>query len=212
MFTGLVSAVGVLRARSARDGGLDLEISAPYRGVVTGESIAVAGACLTVTGAGDGWFAAHAVATTLARTRFLELEPGAPVNLERAVRAGEPLGGHLVQGHVDGVGRVAEVRQERDARLVDFLVPAELERASIPLGSITVDGVSLTVNAMPGHGIIQVALVPYTLEHTTLGRLGAGDQVHLEGDVIGKYVRAFLERGQDSGVRERPRESLSADS
>ncbi len=197
MFTGLVTAVGQVRSVEPRDGGLDLRIAAPYRDVAAGESIAVAGACLTVTAIGDGWFSVHAVATTLPRTRFAALAPGAPVNLERAVLAGSPLGGHLVQGHVDGVGTVTAVRQAQDTRVIDVRVPAEVERGSIPLGSITVEGVSLTVNAMPGHGIIQLALVPYTVEHTTLGRLAAGDPVHLEGDVIGKYVRAFVERRQD---------------
>lgn len=195
MFTGIVTAVGRIESREARDGGVDLRIAAPYSGIAEGESIAVAGACLTVTGAGSGWFAVHAVTTTLDRTKFGELDAGASVNLERALLAGAPLGGHMVQGHVDGVGTVAAVRHEQDALLIDVQVPDAVERVSIPLGSITVDGVSLTVNAMPGHGIIQVGLVPYTVEHTTLGRLRAGDRVHLEGDVVGKYIRAFMERG-----------------
>ena len=212
MFTGLVTAVGHIRRLEPREGGLELEITAPYSGISDGESIAVAGACLTVTATGDGWFAVHAIATTLPRTRLAELERGARVNLERAVPAGSPLGGHLVQGHVDGVGAVIAVKQEQDARLIDIQVPAEIERVSIPLGSITVDGVSLTVNAMPGQGIIQVALVPYTVEHTTLGQLAEGTRVHLEGDVIGKYVRAFLERSQDSGLRIQGRSPLNPDS
>ena len=195
MFTGLVTAVGQIRNVAPGDGGLDLRITAPYTGVAEGESIAVAGACLTVTAIGDGWVGVRTVVTTLERTRFAELRVGARVNLERAVQAGSALGGHLVQGHVDGVGTVTAVRQERDARRIDLQAPEVVERVSIPLGSITVDGVSLTVNAMPGHGIIQVALVPYTVEHTTLGRLVVGDRVHLEGDVIGKYVWAFMKRG-----------------
>lgn len=195
MFTGIVTAVGQIEGVGPREGGLDLRIAAPYTGVVGGESIAVAGACLTVTAAQGGWFGVHAVTTTLSRTRFAELERGARVNLERAVLAGSPLGGHLVQGHVDGIGTVAVVRQKRDTRLIDLQVPGAIARVSIPLGSITVDGVSLTVNAMPGHGIIQVALVPYTMAHTTLGELVVGDRVHLEGDVIGRYVAAFMKRG-----------------
>lgn len=201
MFTGLVTAVGRVRSVEPWDDGLDLWITAPYSGVAEGESVAVAGVCLTVTAVGDGWFRVHTVPTTLARTRFGELRSGAAVNLERALLAGAPLGGHLVQGHVDGVGVVTGVRQDRDSRLLDITVPDELEQASIPLGSITVDGVSLTVNAMPGHGIIQVSLVPYTVEHTTLGTLVAGAKVHLEGDVIGKYVRAFMERREGRGLR-----------
>ncbi|HEU5220048.1 MAG TPA: riboflavin synthase [Gemmatimonadales bacterium] len=194
MFTGIVTAIGRLERSEPRDGGLDLRISCPYQGLVEGESVAVDGACLTVTAAGNGWFEAHTVISTLERTRFTELAPGAALNLERAVTAGSPLGGHLVQGHVDGIGTVERVRQEADALLIDFRVPDAVERVSIPLGSVTVDGVSLTVNALPGHGIIQVSLVPYTVAHTTLGRLTPGERVHLEGDVVGKYLRAFMER------------------
>lgn len=201
MFTGLVTAVGEVRSAEPRDGGVDFRIGAPYRGIAEGESIAVAGACLTVTGLGEGWFQVHAVATTLERTRFAELKNGDRVNLERAVSAGAPLGGHLVQGHVDAVGTVVSVRQLADARLLDLEVPDAVERVTIPLGSITVDGVSLTVNAMTRHGIIQVSLVPYTVAATTLGSLTAEARVHLEGDVIGKYVWEFLKRSQDSGIR-----------
>ncbi len=201
MFTGIVTEVGQVRSVEPVDGGLDLRITASYRGMTEGESIAVAGACLTVVAVGEGWFRVHCVATTLERTRFAKLEKGARVNLERPVTAGTALGGHLVQGHVDAVGTVVWVREQSDARLLDIDVPDAVERVSIPLGSITVDGVSLTVNAMPRHGIIQVSLVPYTVAETTLGSLAEGDRVHLEGDVIGKYVRAFLDRGRRSGVR-----------
>lgn len=201
MFTGLVTAVGRIRHLAADGGGLELAISSPYAGVEKGESIAVAGGCLTVTHADDGWFQVRAVATTLARTRFAEMRCGDAVNLERAIAAGSRLGGHLVQGHVDAVGTVARVRQDQDARLIDLRVPRDIEGVSVPLGSITVEGVSLTVNALPGHGIIQVSLVPHTVAHTTLGALDTGMKVHLEGDVIGKYVRAFMERRQDGGVR-----------
>jgi riboflavin synthase len=114
------------------------------------------------------------------------------VNLERALRAGDRLGGHIVQGHVDGIGIVERVSDRDDARLIDLRVPAEVAEVSIPLGSIAVDGVSLTVNAMPADGVIQIALIPFTLQHTTLGALTAGSAVHLEGDVLGKYVRGLL--------------------
>ena len=195
MFTGLVSAVGeVQRVEPARDG-RDLTILAPYQDVEEGESIAVAGACLTVTSRGPGWFRVRAVGPTLERTRLGELAAGARVNLERALRAGDPLGGHLVQGHVDGIGEVRAVRKAAESRLVSIQVPAPVWAAAVPLGSVTVDGVSLTVNAVAPDGILQVSLIPYTLEHTTLGALGVGDRVHLEADVIGKYVRAFLEQG-----------------
>jgi riboflavin synthase len=114
--------------------------------------------------------------------------------LERALRVGDRLGGHLVQGHVDGVGTVLHVATREDARLLDLQVPAEVARVSVPLGSVTVDGVSLTVNAMPDPGTIQISLIPFTLEHTTLGDRRPGDRVHLEADTIGKYVQALLER------------------
>jgi riboflavin synthase len=196
MFTGVVTAVGEVRSIAVVEGGRDLTIAAPYRGLVPGESVAVSGACLTVTKKGRGWFAVHAVRPTLERTRLGDLRPGEKVNLERALRAGEPLGGHLVQGHVDGVGRVVEVRGTADARLVGIRVPEPIARVTLPLGAIAVDGVSLTVNAIGGDGIIQLSLVPYTLAHTTLGALAVGDRVHVEGDMIGKYVFAFMERGE----------------
>jgi riboflavin synthase len=193
MFTGIVSAVGeVLEAREA-DGGLELTIACPYPALALGESIAVDGACLTVARSAPGRFTAHLVRTTIERTAFGDYRPGRRVNLERALRVGEPLGGHLVQGHVDGVGTVKRVVPHADARLLDLRVPDEVARVSILLGSITVDGVSLTVNAIPAPDTIQISLIPFTLEHTTLGERRVGDRVHLEGDTIGKYVAAMLE-------------------
>jgi riboflavin synthase len=201
MFTGIVTAIGEIHASEPIEGGRDLTILAPFRGIVVGESIAVQGACLTVTTKGRGWFRVRAVPSTLERTRFGELRPGDRVNLERALKAGDPLGGHLVQGHVDGLGVVVAVTSKQDARLVDLGVPDPVARVTIPLGSVTVDGVSLTVNALVGQGIIQVSLIPHTLAHTTLGALAAGDRVHLEGDVIGKYLRAFLEPRSQGAVK-----------
>ncbi len=195
MFTGIVTAVGTVRRRTAdRAGGVDLTIAAPWRGLALGESIAVDGACLTVAARGRGWFRVHAIATTLRRTLLGTLATGDRVNLERALKAGDRLGGHLVQGHVDGVARVARTVTEGDAQLVDLAVPAGVARVSVPLGSITVAGVSLTVNAIPRAGIIQISLIPYTRDHTTLGALRRGDRVHVEGDLIGKYVRELVER------------------
>jgi riboflavin synthase len=150
---------------------------------------------------GRGWFGVRAVPSTLERTRFGELRSGDRVNLERALKAGDPLGGHLVQGHVDGLGLVVAVTSKQDGRLVDLRVPDPVARVTIPLGSLTVDGVSLTVNALLGQGIIQVSLIPHTLAHTTLGALAAGDRVHLEGDVIGKYLQAFLEPRSQGAVK-----------
>jgi riboflavin synthase len=194
MFTGLVTATGTIRAARAADGGRSLVIRAPWRGLALGESIAVDGACLTVARRLRGAFAVQVVGTSLPRTNFEEYRTGRRVNLERALRAGDRLGGHLVQGHVDGVGRIRRIRDEGDARLLDISVPAEVARGTVPLGSIAVDGVSLTVNALSRRGVIQVSLIPYTLQHTTLGDRRVGDRVHLEGDTIGKYVAAWLSR------------------
>ncbi len=122
------------------------------------------------------------------------------MNLERALQVGDRLGGHLVQGHVDGVGTVERVATREDARLLDLSVPEEVARVSVPLGSVTVDGVSLTVNAIPAPGVIQISLIPFTLQHTTLGERQAGDRVHLEADTIGKYVAQLLRVRGDLGA------------
>jgi len=195
MFTGIVSAVGRIESVSPNggkgtgDGGRVLRIRAPYRGVKRGESIAVNGACLTVEKVAKGSFTVHAVQTTLGRTLIGEWQKGGTVNLERAVRAADLMGGHIVQGHVDGVGTVERIAEADDAVLVDIRVPREVEATTVLHGAITVDGVSLTVNELPSAGVVQVSLVPFTREHTTLGRLTQGDRVHVEADVLGKYVR-----------------------
>jgi riboflavin synthase len=195
MFTGLVTDIGTVRDVRPANGGLDLTIECAYPDLSTGESVAVDGACLTVAAVVSGGFAAHVVRTSLDRTRFAELRAGGRVNLERALRVGDRLGGHLVQGHVDGVGTVVRVAPLEDARLLDLEAPPEVAQVSVPLGSITVDGVSLTVNAMPAPGTIQISLIPFTLEHTSLGDRRPGDRVHLEADAIGKYVAALMRKG-----------------
>ncbi len=191
MFTGLISAVGTVTAADHSDDGLELEIEASYADVVVGESIAVDGACLTVVRVAGSSFTVHVVTTSIDRTFFGATRPGSRVNLERALRLGDRLGGHLVQGHVDGVGQVVAVTRLNDAVLVDLSVPDEIARICIPLGSIAVNGVSLTVNAISGAGVVQISLIPITLDETTLGSLTVGNPVHLEGDVIGKYVAAL---------------------
>jgi len=188
MFTGIVDAVGRIDAVTLNNG-VELRVKASYKGVKKGESIALNGACLTVERVLKGGFTVHAVATTLDRTLIGDWRKGREVNLERALRAGDRLGGHFVQGHVDGVGTVARVAEQADALLVDIRLPAEVVETTVLHGSITVDGVSLTVNALPSPGVMQVSLVPFTREHTTLGRLELGDRVHVEADVLGKYVR-----------------------
>ena len=193
MFTGIVSTVGrVTRVSAGRengDRGMVLTIRASYKGLKRGESVAVNGACLTVERVVKGGFLVRAVATTLGRTTIGEWTAGRPVNLERALRATDRLGGHLVQGHVDAVATVTAVADLGDALLVDLRVPSEVLELCIPHGSVTVDGVSLTVNALPGGEVVQVSLIPFTRAHTTLDALRPGVRVHVEADVLGKYVR-----------------------
>jgi riboflavin synthase len=189
MFTGLITAVG--EVREAKDGaaGRELVVVAPWDDVVAGESIACNGACLTVRASGAGWFAVAAVVTSLARTTIGEWCAGTRLNLERALAVGDRLGGHIVQGHVDGVGRVTATARQGDAWLIDLAVPGEVESLLVPLGSVAVDGVSLTVNALPRPGFLQVSVIEHTLRHTTLGALRPGDGVHLEADILAKYLR-----------------------
>lgn len=193
MFTGIVTAIGTVREIRSRPEGVQLVIRCAYPDLALGESIAVDGACLTVQGLVDAGFEAHVVGPSLERTRFREYTEGQRLNLERALRVGDRLGGHLVQGHVDGIGRVDLVQQRPDGRLLDIRVPDLVGRVSVPLGSITVDGVSLTVNAKAEPHVVQISLIPFTLQHTVLGERRVGDRVHLEADTIGKYVAALLD-------------------
>jgi riboflavin synthase len=200
MFTGIITAVGRVTTRSVTEAGLELTFGSAYPQLALGESIAVDGACLTVQGVGPGEFTSHIIRTSLERTNFSTYEVGRKVNLERALQVGDRLGGHLVQGHVDGMGTVERVADHGDARLLDLRVPVEVARVSVPLGSITVDGVSLTVNAIPAPGVIQISLIPFTLQHTTLDERRPGDRVHLEADSIGKYVAELLRARGDLGA------------
>ena len=177
MFTGIVTAVGRVeavssngvkgRGRGTGEAGLVLEIRAPYKGLKRGESVAVNGACLTVERVVKGGFRVQVVETTRDRTLFADYARGRHVNLERALRAAG----------------------EGDALVCDLRVPRGVRAVCIPQGSITVDGVSLTINALPGPDLVQVALIPFTRAHTTLGALRVGERVHVEGDLLGKYVR-----------------------
>jgi riboflavin synthase len=193
MFTGIVTAIGTVRQVRRTAQGLELTIQTPYADLELGESVAVDGACLTVQALAASSFTAHVIGTSLDRTRFGEYANEQRVNLERALGVGGRLGGHLVQGHVDGLGSIELVTERGDARLLNLRVSDEVARISIPLGSITVDGVSLTVNAKLEADVIQISLIPFTLQHTTLGERRVGDRVHLEGDTIAKYVQALLE-------------------
>ena len=201
MFTGLIDDVGKIEAVSPTAAGLELRVACRYGDLVDGESIAVNGACLTVLTHGSGWFTVGAIATTLGRTTIGSWTVGRRVNLERALRAGDRLGGHFVQGHVDGVARVTAVAVDGDAQLVDLALPAGLAELMVQHGSLAVDGVSLTVNDLPLPGTVQLSLIDYTLRHTTLGTLVPGDQVHVEADMLGKYVHRLLK--ESSWVSER---------
>jgi len=192
MFTGLIEQVGEVESVRQTDAGCELRIRAPYRDLTAGESIAVNGACLTVRDFGDGWFEAAAVTTTLERTTIGAWKKGTMVNLERAMRADDRLGGHIVQGHVDCVGTIAGVARDGDALLVDISIPSAFEPLFVLHGSVAIDGVSLTVNDIKPRGV-QVSLIEYTLRHTNLGDLRAGTGVHIEADIIAKHVRRLLE-------------------
>jgi riboflavin synthase len=193
MFTGLIEQVGEVESVGQTDAGREIRIRAAFDDLSEGESIAVSGACLTVRSFGKGWFDAAAVTTTLERTSIGDWETGTRVNLERALRAADRLGGHIVQGHVDAVGRVAAVTRSGDASLVDISLPTSLEPLFVLHGSVAIDGVSLTVNDLKPGGL-QVALIDYTLRHTTLGDLKPGSRVHVEADVIAKHLQRLLER------------------
>jgi len=195
MFTGIVEAVGSVRTVRRVGAKAELVIEAPalVPGTRIGDSIAVNGTCLTVTGVEEGSLRFEAVAETLERSSLGGLREGGAVNLERALRADARLDGHIVQGHVDGTGRVRELRRAGDdVRLFVDCEPAFAELL-VEKGSVAIDGVSLTVVGVEPAGF-DVALIPHTLEVTTLGRLAAGARVNLEADVLGKYVKRYLER------------------
>ncbi|MFW6039815.1 MAG: riboflavin synthase [Gemmatimonadota bacterium] len=196
MFTGLIEHVGEVTRREEREGRARFAIRAPGLApeLVPGDSVTVDGVCLTVTGPpdADGCFAVDAVPTTLGRTTLDEVRPGRRVNLEPALRAGDPLGGHLVQGHVDAVGVVASAEREEEALVLRIRLPDEIAATTVERGSLTVDGVSLTVAGL-SDGVAKLAIIPYTLGHTNLDRLEAGARVNLEADVIGKYVARLLD-------------------
>jgi riboflavin synthase len=193
MFTGLIEEVGTILGVANGPAGRELYIRSKYAGLVDGESIAVNGVCLTVRDHDDDGFTVGAVETTLGRTTVGGWAVGRRVNLERAMVAGARLGGHIVAGHVDGVGTVKSVDQAGDARLVALALPEEVMELSVLHGSVTVDGVSLTVNALPPDGTLQLSLIEYTLRHTTLDSLRVGDEVNIEADLIGKYVQKLLQ-------------------
>ncbi len=197
MFTGLVEGVGRLTGLTPLAEGLRLTVQTPFpaSGLTLGESVAVAGACLTVTALAADSFTAEVSPETLARTTFPLKKVGDRVNLERSLRLGDRLGGHLVTGHVDGVGVVRQRREGAAHFQLHFEMPAALSRFVIEKGSIAVDGVSLTVNTCQGN-TFSINVIPFTAKETTLDSLRVGDRVNLETDLIGKYVARLL--GQEA--------------
>jgi riboflavin synthase len=192
MFTGLIDEIGAIDRVADTEAGREFTIRCEYESLVAGESVAVNGACLTVRSLGQGWFTVAAVVTTLDRTAMGSWTAGTRVNLERALRLGDRIGGHMVQGHVDEVAVVRAARTVGDALVIDIDVSAQIFASLVPLGSVAVDGVSLTVNALPDERVLQISLIDFTLRHTTLGELRPGSLVHIETDMIGKYVRRLL--------------------
>ena len=193
LFTGIIETVGEV-ASITESGGRTVEIAATLAGDLTpGQSVAVDGACLTVRELGGGTFTVEAGVSTLERTVAALYRRGSPVNLERAVRVGDRLDGHLVQGHVDGVATLLGARRSGNTRLLDFELPADVFRATILHGSIALSGVSLTVNGLLDGAVCQVALIPHTWERTNLSSLERGDAVNVEADLVGKYVVRIME-------------------
>jgi riboflavin synthase len=192
MFTGLIEQVGEIESVRQTDAGRELRVRASFTDLVNGESVALNGACLTIRDFGAGWFNVAAVATTLERTTVGSWKKGSRVNLERALRASDRLGGHIVQGHVDFVARVAGVEKRADAVLIDVALPTGADPLFVLHGSLAVDGVSLTVNDLRP-GSLQLSLIEYTLRHTTLADLAAGSRVNVEADIVAKHVRRLLE-------------------
>jgi len=202
MFTGIVQAVGEVEALARRGGGARARIATPagfLDGVAVGDSVAVSGVCLTAVAVAPGAFEADLSAETLARTTLGALAPGARVNLEKALTLATPLGGHLVTGHVDGVARVLAREARGECVAMRFAIPEGLGRYVARKGSVCVDGVSLTVNAVTEEGF-EVALVPHTLAVTTLGALRPGARVNLEVDIVARYLERLLEGRGGEGL------------
>jgi riboflavin synthase len=198
VFTGLIEALGEVSAVSLDGEGMVLEVRSELAGqMAAGDSVAIAGVCLTASAVGTEGFQAQAMDETLRCTTLGALEPGRRVNLELALRAGARLGGHLVQGHVDGVGTVTSAHEEGFARELCVQPDPELLPYLVHKGSIAIDGVSLTVSRLGGSDFC-VSLIPETLQRTTLGRVGVGDRVNLEVDILAKHVARLLQmQGRD---------------
>ena len=195
MFTGIVTDLGKVRAREDRgDGRIIFETHYDTDTIEIGASIACSGACLTVVEKGEGWFAADASAETLSKTTLGDWSEGTPVNFERALKLGDELGGHLVSGHVDGIAEIVDRREEGDSLRFTFQAPLDLARYVAAKGSVTLDGVSLTVNEVEGERF-GVNIVPHTAQVTTFGSYRVGDRVNMEIDILARYLeRLMVER------------------
>jgi riboflavin synthase len=202
MFTGIIEGLGTVRElrTSAKETLLTLEADFSLDGTRIGDSVSVNGACLTVVRLEGTRFQADISPETLARTTFGSARAGDRVNLERALRLSDRLDGHLVSGHVDGIGTIAGRQRSANAIVIDIQAPAALIRTMIEKGSVAVDGISLTVNRCEANGF-QVSVIPHTAKWTTIGFKAVGDAIHIETDMIGKYVERFLLR-QDAAARE----------
>jgi len=203
MFTGLVEELGTVADRAERDGGCAFAVAAPRLApdLAPGDSVAVNGACQTVTGREGDRIRFYAMGETLRASTLGGLRPGSPVNLERALALGGRLGGHLVTGHVDGVGRLASVRREGGWTRLRLWVPADLMPELVPKGSLAVDGISLTVGPTLLPDGCELFIIPHTLAGTTLGGARPGDRVNLETDILGKYVRRLTAPGGADDAR-----------
>jgi riboflavin synthase len=192
MFTGLVDDVGTIERVASTDAGREFRVKCRYEDIVDGESIAIDGVCLTVREHGTGWFTCAAMVTTRGLTTVEDWAAGDRVNLERSVRPTDRLGGHFVLGHVDGVARVTRAEPDGDAFLIDLALPPGLSELTVERGSVALDGVSLTIAALPGPETIRVSIIEYTKRHTTLGALRVGDAVNVEADILARYVQKAL--------------------
>ena len=202
MFTGIVEEIGKIEkvASEAHQRHFRIVGSRVLEDIAPEDSVSVNGVCLTVTKVGEGYFETDAVEETLQKSTLGNLQAGVRVNLERALRLGDRLGGHIVLGHVDGVGKVVSVVAKGRNRLLEIEVPESLFRYTIEKGSVAVDGVSLTIAKMEKNRIT-VSLIPFTLEHTTLGSLRPGSRVNIEVDFFGKYVEQFLQKSGEGGLK-----------
>ncbi|MGE5473021.1 MAG: riboflavin synthase [Ignavibacteriales bacterium] len=193
MFTGIVKEIGTIRtiSFSGNINKLRIECCETIKDAGLGDSIAVNGICLTVCNMGDNWFEADVMPETMRRTSLAGLKPSSKVNLEPALKIGDRLGGHLVTGHIDGVGKTAEIKKEQNAVWINFETSSEILKYIVEKGSVAIDGTSLTVADVDG-STFSVSLIPATLENTILGMKKIGDLVDIECDIVGKYIEKFL--------------------